>query len=322
MCPVAQKLNVEPQARSPEMPTRPQFVITGNAILTSFLVVRNVTLISVFEEWVDKRTKKTNRYGSLFNSKEMLMKQTKSAFKLRNLSMAIMLAAVAFGTSSTAMAGLAPVDLGSAGTFAILSKSGVTNVYASAVTGNVGSSPITGAAILVTCTEVSGTIFSVDAAGPLPCTVNAAPFLTLAVLEMELAYLDAAGRSSPDFTELGAGEIGGLTLSPGLYKWGTGVMISKDVTLTGGPNDVFIFQIAGTLTQANATRVTLTGGAQAKNIFWQSAGAVSIGTTAHFEGIVLAKTMVAVKTGASVQGRLLAQTAVTLQMNAVTQPAP
>ena len=304
------------------MPTRPQFVITGNAILTSFLVVRNVTLISVFEEWVDKRTKKTNRYGSLFNSKEMLMKQTKSAFKLRNLSMAIMLAAVAFGTSSTAMAGLAPVDLGSAGTFAILSKSGVTNVYASAVTGNVGSSPITGAAILVTCTEVSGTIFSVDAAGPLPCTVNAAPFLTLAVLEMELAYLDAAGRSSPDFTELGAGEIGGLTLSPGLYKWGTGVMISKDVTLTGGPNDVFIFQIAGTLTQANATRVTLTGGAQAKNIFWQSAGAVSIGTTAHFEGIVLAKTMVAVKTGASVQGRLLAQTAVTLQMNAVTQPAP
>lgn len=250
------------------------------------------------------------------------MKQTKSAFKLRNLSMAIMLAAVAFGTSSTAMAGLAPVDLGSAGTFAILSKTGVTNVYASAVTGNVGSSPITGAAILVTCTEVSGTIFSVDAAGPLPCTVNAAPFLTLAVLEMERAYLDAAGRSSPDFTELGAGEIGGLTLSPGLYKWGTGVMISKDVTLTGGPNDVFIFQIAGTLTQANATRVTLTGGVQAKNIFWQSAGAVSIGTTAHFEGIVLAKTIVAVKTGASVQGRLLAQTAVTLEMNTVTQPSP
>ena len=304
------------------MPTRSQFVIAGDATLNSSVTVRNATLISVFGEGVDKKTKTTSRYGSLFNSKEILMKQTKSAFKLRNLSMAIMLAAVSFGTSSTAMAGLAPVDLGSAGTFAILSKTGVTNVYASAVTGNVGSSPITGAAILVTCTEVSGTIFSVDAAGPLPCTVNAAPFLTLAVLEMELAYLDAAGRSSPDFTELGAGEIGGLTLSPGLYKWGTGVMISKDVTLTGGPNDVFIFQVAGTLTQANATRVTLTGGVQAKNIFWQSAGAVSIGTTAHFEGIVLAKTMVAVKTGASVQGRLLAQTAVTLEMNTVTQPSP
>ena len=250
------------------------------------------------------------------------MQATKRTFELRNLSLAITLGALAFGASSTAIAGQAPVDLGSAGTFAILSKSGVTDVYASAVTGNVGSSPITGAAILLTCTEVSGTIFSVDAAGPNPCTVNAAPFLTAAVLDMQIAYLDAAGRSSPDFVEVGAGEIGGLTLGAGLYKWGTGVKISTDVTLTGGPNDVFIFQIAGTLTQANATRVTLAGGVQAKNIFWQSAGAVSIGTTAHFEGIVLAKTMVAVKTGASVQGRLLAQTAVTLQMNAVTQPAP
>jgi hypothetical protein len=138
---------------------------------------------------------------------------------------------------------------------------------------------------------------------------------------MEAAYLDAAGRTSPDFTEVGAGEIGGLTLPPGLYKWGTGVSISTDVTLSGGPNDVFIFQIAGTLLQASATRVTLTGGAQAKNVFWQVADVVVIGTTAHFEGIVLAKTMVAVNTGASVDGRLLAQTAVTLQMNAVTEPA-
>ena len=235
--------------------------------------------------------------------------------------MALLVAAVAVGTSAVASAGQAPVDLGSAGTFAILSKTGVTNVYASAVTGNVGSSPITGAAILVTCTEVTGTIFSVDAAGPLPCTVNAAPFLTTAVLDMEAAYLDAEGRSSPDFTEVGAGEIGGLTLAPGLYKWGTGVMISTDVTLAGGPNDVFIFQIAGTLLQANATRVTLTGGAKAKNIFWQVADVVAIGTTAHFEGIVLAKTMIATNTGASVNGRLLAQTAVTLQMNTITNPA-
>jgi len=197
-------------------------------------------------------------------TKGISMNPTKSAFQPRNLSMAILLAAATFGTSSAAIAGQAPVDLGTAGTFAILSKTGVTDVYASAVTGNVGSSPITGAAILVTCTEVSGMIFSVDAAGPLPCTVNAAPFLTLAVLDMEVAYLDAAGRSSPDFTEVGAGEIGGQTLRPGLYKWGTGVKISNDVTLTGGPNDVFIFQIAGTLIQASATRVTLTGGAQAK----------------------------------------------------------
>lgn len=250
------------------------------------------------------------------------MTSTKNLSKLRNRTLATMLALASVGTSSAAVAGRAPVDLGTAGTFAILSKTGVTDVYASAITGNVGSSPITGAAILVTCTEVSGIIFSVDAAGPLPCTINSAPYLTLAVLDMELAYLDAYARTSPDFTEVGAGEIGGLTLHPGLYKWGTGVMISNDVTITGGPNDVFIFQIAGTLDQASATRVTLTGGAQAKNIFWQVAGGVSIGTTAHFEGIMLAKTNVAVKTGASVQGRLLAQTAVTLQKNTVTQPLP
>ncbi len=217
--------------------------------------------------------------------------------------------------------GPAPVRLGKAGTFAILSKTGITDVYASAVTGNVGTSPITGAALLLSCAEVTGQILTVDAAGPLPCATTDATFLTNSVLDMELAYDDAAGRPSPDFVELGAGEIGGLTLRPGLYTWGTSVLISSDVTLSGGPNDVWIFQIAGTLDQANGTRITLAGGARPENIFWQVAQAVSLGTTAHFEGVVLTKTMVAAKTGASVNGRLLAQTAVTLQMNAVTAPA-
>lgn len=216
----------------------------------------------------------------------------------------------------------APVKLGSAGTFALLSKTGITNVYASVINGDVGTSPITGAAIDLTCGEVAtGKIYTVDAAGPLPCSVTDATFLTTAVGDMETAYTDAAGRVLPDFTELGSGEIGGKTLVPGLYKWGTDVVISTDVTLSGGPTDVWIFQVAGGINQASATRVNLAGGALAKNVFWQSAGAVSIGTTAHFEGIVLAKTMVAVKTGASVNGRLLAQTAVTLQKNTITQPA-
>ena len=113
---------------------------------------------------------------------------------------------------------------------------------------------------------------------------------------METAYNDAAGRTLPDFINLGAGEIGGRTLSPGLYKWGTSVSISNDVTLNGGPDDVWIFQIAGTLNEASAKKVTLTGGAQAKNVFWQTAGAVTIGTTAHFEGTILSKTMIAMKT--------------------------
>jgi hypothetical protein len=218
--------------------------------------------------------------------------------------------------------GQAPIKLGKAGTFALLTKSGITDVYASSINGDVGASPITGAAIGLTCPEVkTGKIYSVDAAGPLPCTVTDATLLTSAVSDMESAYTDAAGRKLPNFTELGAGEIGGLTLAPGLYKWGSSVSISKDVTLAGGPDDVWIFQIAGTTTQANGTKVTLTGGAQAKNIFWQSAGVVTIGTTAHFEGIMLAKTLIAVNTGASANGRLLAQTAVTLQKNAITQPA-
>jgi hypothetical protein len=138
---------------------------------------------------------------------------------------------------------------------------------------------------------------------------------------MGFAYSDAAGRSIPDATELGAGEIGGLTIAPGLYKWGSGVSIATDVTLSGGPNDVWIFQIAETLKQASATRITLAGGAQAKNIFWQVGGVVSIGTTARFEGVLLAKTLIAFKTGASANGRLFAQTAVTLEQNAITQPA-
>ena len=214
-----------------------------------------------------------------------------------------------------------PVNLGKAGSFAILTKTGITDVYASSVKGDVGTSPITGAALLLRCGEVAGKVYTVDAAGPLPCRVTDPSTLNTAVGDMEFAYTDAAGRVLPDFINLGAGEIGGRTLAPGLYKWGTDVSISKNVTLSGGPNTVWIFQIAGRLKQASATHVILTGGALAKNIFWQVAGAVMIGTTAHFEGVVLAKTLIAVNTEASVNGRLLAQTAVTLQMNTVTQPA-
>ena len=238
-------------------------------------------------------------------------------------STALLLLVAGGSTSASGNRGLGPVpvNLGSAGTFAILSQSGITDVYASAIVGDVGTSPITGAALLLTCGEVSGKVYTVDAAGPLPCRVNDATFLGSAVLDMGFAYDDAAGRVFPDFTELGAGEIGGLTLEPGLYKWSSGLLLSTDVTLSGGPDDIWIFQVAGTLNQANGKRITLAGGARPKNIFWQVAGAVTIGTTAHFEGVILAKTMIAVNTGASVNGRLLAQTAVTLQMNAVTQPA-
>ena len=212
------------------------------------------------------------------------------------------------------------VDLGMAGNFAILSKSGITNVFQSAITGDIGASPITGAAILVTCAEVSGTIYSVDAAGPLPCRVTNASRLTTAVGNMQTAYTDAAGRKNPTFLNLGAGNIGGKTLTPGLYKFTTSVNIPTDVTISGSSTDVWIFQIAGTLDMSSAVKITLAGGAQAKNIFWQVAGAATLGTTSHFEGTILGKTGINLLTGASINGRLLAQTAVALQQSTVVKP--
>ena len=226
-----------------------------------------------------------------------------------------------FTTNAVEFTGQTPVPLGTAGRFAILTKSGITDVFPSVINGDVGASPITGAAIHLKCSEIkTGTVYSVNAAGPKPCRVTDPSLLTKAVGDMEIAYTNAAGRKHPNFINLGGGNIGGLTLVPGLYKWTTGVLIPTSITVSGGPDAVWIFQIAGTLTQANATRVILKGGARAKNVFWQTSGAVHIGTTAHFAGVILARTKIALKTGASANGRLLAQTAATLEQNAVTRP--
>jgi Ice-binding-like len=224
------------------------------------------------------------------------------------------------GSALAAGPGPKPVNLRSAGDFVILTKSGITDVPTSAVTGDIGTSPITGAADLLTCTEVDGSVFSVNAAGPEPCRIKDPTRLTAAVLDMETAYRDAAGRKDPDFVEWGAGDIGGLTLGPGLYKWGTSVNIATDVTLSGSEDDVWIFQIAGNLKESDGIHIHLIGGAQTKNVFWQVAGLVEIGTTAHLQGIVLSKTLIAMKTGAWVDGRLFSQTAITLEKNKVTRP--
>ena len=164
-----------------------------------------------------------------------------------------------------------------------------------------------------------GNIYSVDAAGP-PDSITDPTKLTSAVLAMEAAYTDAAGRPTPDFMGLGAGDLSELTLAPGLYKWDTTVTVPTDITFSGGPNDVWILQVAGTLTVGNAVAIQLAGGAQAKNIFWQVADAITIGTTARFEGTILAQTSIAIQPGATINGRLFAQTAVTLEMNTVTKP--
>jgi hypothetical protein len=213
----------------------------------------------------------------------------------------------------------APVNLGEAEHFVILSKSGITNVPASDVTGNVGTSPITGAADHLTCAEVTGKVYSVDDAGPPPCNLKSPAKLTTAIGDMQTAYTDAAGRSAT-ITELGAGNIGGLTLAPGVYSWSTSVTIPTNVALKGGSHAVWIFQISKNLIVSSGKAVLLQRHARAQNVFWQVAGKVVLGTTSHMEGNVLSKTLISMKTGATINGRLLAQTAVTLQMNGVTTP--
>lgn len=222
---------------------------------------------------------------------------------------------------------IAPVDLGTAGDYVILAMSGISTTGTTAITGDIGVSPaaesyITGFSQsrdstnqFATSAIVTGKIFAADMAVPTPAN------LTTAVGDMETAYTDAAGRSNPDESNLGAGNISGMTLTSGLYNWGTGLAINTDVTLSGDSNDVWIFQIAQDLTVGNGVTVTLTGGALPKNVFWQVAESVTLGTTADFKGIILSKTKIEIKTGAVLHGRAMAQTAVTLDANAVTEPA-
>jgi Ice-binding-like len=219
------------------------------------------------------------------------------------------------------------VGLGAAGTFALLAKSGISTVPTSAIVGDVGVSPaaatyLTGFSetadatnVFSTAPQVTGKIYASDYAMPTPA------ILTAAIGAMQTAFADAAGRA-PGVTELGAGNIGGKTLTPGVYKWGTGLMVPTDVTLTGSATDVWIFQIAQDLTVASAAKVVLAGGALPKNVFWQVAGRVEVGTTAHLEGVVLSLTAIALRTGASINGRLLAQTAISVDASAIVQPAP
>jgi hypothetical protein len=220
-----------------------------------------------------------------------------------------------------------PVNLGSAGDFVILAKTGVSATGTTSVVGDIGLSPsaasfLTGFGLTADLSNtfslsalVSGKAYASNYATPTPAK------MTAAVSDMETAFNDAAGRTLPDFTELGAGDISGRTLVPGLYKWGTGVLITDaGVTLSGGANDVWIFQVAQDLTVSNSANVTLIGGAQAKNIFWQVAGQATLGTAADFKGIILSQTLISLNTGARMTGRALAQSAVTLNAAAISAP--
>jgi Ice-binding-like len=221
------------------------------------------------------------------------------------------------------------VSLGTAANYAILAKTGVSTVPNSVVTGNIGLSPaargaLTGWALITEPTDTSfgsaqvvapGRLFAADNVGG---TTSVA--LTTAVLNMQTAYTAAAGMAGGACPTVVGGGMITTPIAPGVYTCANPVTIPTSITLNGTATDVWVFQFAQTLDQSAATQVNLTGGALPKNVFWQVAGIVTIGTTALMQGVILAQTAIHVATGATVNGRLLAQTAVTLGQNTITQP--
>jgi len=208
-----------------------------------------------------------------------------------------------------AVAGLsqspAPVNLGSAAGFATLASSAVTSTGATTVTGDLGVSPGTG---LTGAPTVIGTLHLGD--------VVAAQ----AQLDLTTAYNDAAGRTLNSI--LVAGNLGGQTLTPGLYTSTSSLEISSgDLTLDaqGDANAVFIFQMASTLTTTSGRQVILSGGANAGNIYWQVGSSATLGTTSVFKGTIMALASITMTTGATLDGRALARNgAVTFDGNIVT----
>jgi Ice-binding-like len=181
-------------------------------------------------------------------------------------------------------------------TFAILAGSSITSTGGTVITGNMGLSP--GSSV----------------GGFPPGILNGVQHINdvlvnQAKLDLTVAYNDAAGRTSTDMVTL-SGNIGGLTLTPGLYKSTSSLAVSSgDVTFDalGNPNAIFIIQIASTLTTTSGRQVILAGGAQAKNIFWQVGTSATFGTTSVFKGTVMAMQSITFNTGATLDGRAYAR---------------
>lgn len=215
-----------------------------------------------------------------------------------------------FGTA-TAACQASQVSLGSAATFVVLAGSTVTNTGPTVITGgNLGLSP--GSAV---------TGFPPGALTSPAVMILTNPTAAQAELDLTTAYVYTAGL--PGGAVL-AGDMSGLTFTPGLYKTSSTVMLSAgSVTLDalGDANAVFIFQIGSTLTTSGSTQVVLAGGAQAKNVFWQVSSSATLGTNSTFQGTIMALASVTLDTGATLNGRALARTAaVAMDSNPITAP--
>ncbi|MDP3105149.1 MAG: ice-binding family protein, partial [Candidatus Methanoperedens sp.] len=188
------------------------------------------------------------------------MNKESNIFKnIISVLLTLLILGLAAGTASAAQS---PVNLGTAGNFVILTKTGISTTGTTSIVGDIGVSPIDSTAItgfglildstnqFSTSSLVTGKVYAADYTSPTPAK------MTTAISDMETAYTDAAGRINPTATELYAGDVTGKTITPGLYKWGTGVLVSAGgVTLSGGANDVWIFQIAQDLTVENGAKV-------------------------------------------------------------------
>ena len=220
------------------------------------------------------------------------------------------LAAALLASQSLLLAeGPAAVNLRSTASFTILAATTITTTGGGAINGDVGLNPGTGAAIHLTPTQVNGTIYAVDAAGP-PGSIIAPALLDTAMGDLTRAY-ESARDEVPVPTGIylnpGAGNIGGMTLGPGLYKFdGTALVTGTSVTLTGGATDVWIFQVGTNLEVGNGIQVILAGEAKPWNVFWQVGTSAVLGTTAVFKGTILADQSITMNTGSTMDGRALA----------------